>query len=293
MIIEDVTNFLKNVPPFQFLEEGVLVRIASHLTMEFCQKNNVILSQDGPPSDALRIIKKGGVKVSMKTESGEEVVIDYRGEGDTFGFLSMFSEDRQRTTIVAVDDTLCYLLNKKEVMRLLDTNPSFTEYFLKSHFTKYIHKTFSEMHNKIMYYGGSSHFLFTTRIGDLATKKVIAIHDRASIQESAQIMVENKISSLIITDDSGLPCGIITDKDLREKVVAKNRDVREPVKNIMSLPLIRVDANDYFFEAVLKMIKHNIHHVIIVKDGVLSGVITNHDLMILQGSSPLSFVKDI
>jgi CBS domain-containing protein len=54
-----------------------------------------------------------------------------------------------------------------------------------------------------------------------------------------------------------------------------------------------VDARDYCFEVVLRMIKYNIHHILVIKDGMLTGVITNHDLMMFQGTSPLSLTKDI
>jgi len=50
----------------------------------------------------------------------------------------------------------------------------------------------------------------------------------------------------------------------------------------MSSPLVRVDVKDYCFEAVLRMIKHNIHHMVVMKGGNLKGVLTNHDLMLLQ-----------
>lgn len=293
MIIEEVIGFLKNVPPFQFLDESVLKNVVSGISMEFYPKNTLILKQDGPPSKYLRIIKKGGVKVSMVSEDGEEMVIDYRGEGDNFGFLSLIGKDRVRANVTAIDDTICYLIDKDTVLRLLDSTPAFTEYFLKSHLTKYIDRTFKEMHNKSMFYGGSDRLLFTTQVGDIATKKVVTAIEELTIQEAAQIMAKNKISSLIILDDRKLPVGIVTDRDLREKVVAKGRNVSEPVKNIMSLPLIRVDYKDYCFEAVLKMIRHNVHHILVIKDGDLIGVITNHDLMLLQGTSPLSFAKDI
>src|SRR3972149_2037441 len=85
MIIEDAITFLKNVPPFQFLDETVLAEVAKNLSLDFYPKDMVILEQDGPPSDSLRIIKKGGVKISMVSEDGGEVVIDYRGEGASFG----------------------------------------------------------------------------------------------------------------------------------------------------------------------------------------------------------------
>ncbi|HWR58159.1 MAG TPA: DUF294 nucleotidyltransferase-like domain-containing protein, partial [Thermodesulfovibrionales bacterium] len=292
MILEDIISFLKKEPPFQFLDEATLKSVAGSLTVEFYPKDTFILRQDGPPSDSLRIIKKGGVKVLMKAESGDDVVIDYRGEGDNFGFLSMIGkEEKGRTTVVATDDTICYILKKDSVLKLIASNPSFTEYFM-SYLSRYVDRTSGEMRKKSLFLVSSDRFLFTTRTGDIAIEAVTARKDM-TIQEAAQVMAKRKVSSLIIVDENNLPAGIITDKDLREKVVAKGRSASEPVGNIMTISLIRVDANDSCFEAVLKMIKYNIHHMLVIEDGAMKGVMTNHDLMLLQGTSPLSFANDI
>src|SRR3990172_9088639 len=101
IILEDVTAFLKKVPPFQFLDDASFQAVVRNLSMEFYPKDMVIQRQDGPPSAAVRIIKKGGVKLVLVTDDGSEVVIDYRGEGDTFGLLSMVGKDRVRTNVVA------------------------------------------------------------------------------------------------------------------------------------------------------------------------------------------------
>ena len=290
MILEEVINFLKKDPPFQFLDDATLKSVAGSLSMEFYPKDAVILKQDGPPSDSLRIIKKGGVKVLMRAESGEDMVIDYRGEGDNFGFLSLIGRDKGKTTVIAIDDTICYTLYKDKVLKLLETSPEVTEYFM-SYLSRYVDRTYREMQNRSIF-RSSDRFLFTTPAGDIATE-VITVGEDTTIQEAAQVMVKNKISSLIIRDKRNVPVGIVTDKDLREKVVAKGRSASEPVRNIMTISLIRVDARDSCFEAVLKMIKYNIHHMLVIEDGNLKGIMTNHDLMLLQGTSPLSFANDI
>ena len=293
VIAEDVLSFMKTVPPFQFLDEADLKAVAENLTIEFYPKDSVILKQDSPASDLLRIIKKGGVRISVRTENGEDVIIDQRGEGDTFGLMSLMGQDRQKTTVVAIEDTICFLLGRRKILSLIESNPSFTEYFLQTHFTKYVDKVYREMHSKSLFYGSSDHLLFTTPVGDIATKAVITVLEGATIREAAQLMTKNRISSVVVTDHGGLPVGIVTDRDLREKVVARGRSVSDSVRDIMTLPLIRVDVKDYCFEAVLKMIKHNVHHILVIKEGRLKGVLTNHDLMLLQGSSPLSFAKDL
>jgi len=291
MILEDVISFLKKIPPFQSLDEKTLKTVAGSLSMEFYPKETVILAQGGPPSDSLRIIKKGGVKIVMRSENGEDVVMDYRGEGDNFGFLSMIGKERGKTTVIAIDDTICYTLRQERVLKLIESSPAFTEYFM-SYLSRYIDRAYSEMQTKSRSSVGSDRFLFTTPVGRIATEAVM-VSDDMTIQEAAQTMTKNKISSLIVRDKKSLPSGIVTDRDLRDKVVARGRNVREPIKNIMSISLIRVDAQDSCFEAVLKMLKYNIHHMLVIEDGALKGIMTNHDLMLLQGTSPLSFASDI
>ncbi|MEW6600698.1 MAG: DUF294 nucleotidyltransferase-like domain-containing protein [Nitrospirota bacterium] len=291
MILEEVIGFLRNTPPFQFLDEPALKNVALGLSMDFYPKETVILKQDGPPSNAVRIIKKGSVKISMTTESGMDSVIDFRGEGDSFGFVSLVAGDRQKTTVVAADDTICYVLGREKVLKLIETTPAVAEYFM-SHLKRYVDRTFEQMNGRGIAYSGTDRLLFTTRAGDIS-REVVTVPEDTSIQEAAQIMAKHKISSIVILNRNSLPAGIITDRDLREKVVARNYNVTEPVRKIMTISLIRVDANDSCFDAVLKMIKYKIHHMLVIKDGELSGIMTNHDLMLLHGTSPLSFVHDI
>src|SRR5512135_2579711 len=100
VIAEDVVDFLKSVPPFQFLDGKSLQNIAESVSMEFYPKGTTILHQDGPPSEYLRIIKKGGVKVFITPDKGDEVLIDYRSDGDSFGLLSLVGGDKSRANVV-------------------------------------------------------------------------------------------------------------------------------------------------------------------------------------------------
>jgi CBS domain-containing protein len=292
-IQEEVRQFLKKVPPFQFLEDKALTFVSATVSMEYYPKGTVILSQGGSPSRFLNVIKKGGVKVFFSSDDGGEIGIDYRGEGDSFGFISLIGEDNSRTNVVAIDDTICYQVERETILKMLETNPSFTEYFLKSFLLKSIDKTYQEMHKRSMLYGGGDKMLFTTPVGEIATKKAITESQEVTVQEAARVMTEKNISSLILTDADGMPVGIVTDKDLRSKVVAKGRDINDGVKDIMSRSLVKVDARDYCFEALLKMMRYGIHHLLVIEGGNLKGVVTNHEFMLMQGLSPVSIARDI
>ncbi len=286
-------EFLEKTPPFQFLEPSDLDRLAESIQPMSYAKGTRILSQDGPPSAFLQVIYQGAVKVTRTTENSEEMFIDLRGEGDTIGFLSLLSGDRAKANVVAIEDTLCLLIDKETVLHLIASNPFFSEYFITSHLTQYVEKPLALAGTRLLHYTSSNKLLYKTHIGDLALKEVVMVRDSATIGEAAREMSDRGVSSLVIVNHDESPVGIITDRDLRSKVVAVGRDPSEPVRNIMTTSLIKVDAEDYFFEAILKMLEHNIHHMIVVKNGRFIGTFSNHELMVLQGTSPLTIVRDI
>lgn len=291
--VDEAFDFLRKVPPFQFLEDKTLREVARAASLEYYPTGALILEQGGPPSEHLLVIKKGGAKIFVRTEESEETLVDYRAEGDVIGFLSLYTGDRSRTNVVATSDTICYLIDKPDFRRLLDADPQIREYLHRTFLSKYLDKTLHEMRTRSILVGGGERLLFTTPVGELATGRVVTAPTGLSIQEAAAIMSRNRISSLVVLDAAGAPAGIITDRDIRDKVVAEGRAVEEPATGIMSSPLIAMDARDYCFEALLTMIRHNIHHLLVVEAGQVKGIITNHDLMILQGTSPLSVVQEI
>jgi CBS domain-containing protein len=115
----------------------------------------------------------------------------------------------------------------------------------------------------------------------------------ATIREAAETMTRRRIGSLVLLGPDGAPAGIVTDRDIRDKVVALGRDSADPAAAVMSSPVITADARDYAFEALLVMLRHDVHHLPVTDGGALRGIITNHDLMVLQGTSPLSVVQEV
>ena len=293
MVIDEVIEFLKEVSPFQELDEPTLREIAEGISVEVYPAGYTVLYQDGPASEYLRIIKKGSVKVFIKPGKDDNVAIDSRGEGESFGFLSLLGGDKSRANVVATEDTTCYLISRKAIIRLLEAYPVFSEYFLAAFLNKYLDKTYGEISKRSLLYGGGDRLLFTTPVGELITRKVITASQDLSVKEAAEVMSRNGISSIVLVDSDDIPAGIVTDRDLRDKVISKDRSVREPIHTIMSRSLIKTDAGDYCFEALLKMIRYNIHHLLVLENGRLRGVVTNHDLMMLQGTSPISIAREI
>lgn len=154
-------------------------------------------------------------------------------------------------------------------------------------------KTFPAMYEKGILPLSGCQLLMTTPVGELANRTIISAFQDISIQEASSIMSKHRIGSLVITDSNAVPAGIVTDKDLRDKVVTAGMDTKEKVRNIMSTSLVTVSAKEYCFEALLKMMHHNVHHLFVVEDGKVAGIISKHDILMLQGTSPITISRDI
>ena len=293
MIAQQTVTFLASTPPFDCLERSLLVDLVSDMSLVFHPRGEVIVRQNGPAAEHLNIIREGSVKVFVRTNEGEEVLVDSRTSGEFFGLRSFLFSGVALDTIVAAEDTSCYEVRKETVLDLLRTNARFSEFCLRTMLKRLLDMAYLEIRDRTLLYGGGDKLLFTNVLGDLATRDVITASEDISIREAAKLMADNCISSLVIVDDCGMPAGMVTDKDLRSKVVSQGRDIEDRVGDIMSVTLIKSEAGDRCFEALVKMMRYNIHHLLVVGKGELKGILTSHDLMMLQGTSPLSIAREI
>ncbi len=293
MIKDEVVSFLKETPPFTYLEDSELSNLADNIALEYFPKGKKILEQAGAPSEHLCVVKKGGVKVYVTSEDDVETVIDYRGEGEPFGLLSILSGDRSRANVVAEEDTICYQIPRENILEIIKNNPSANEYFLKSFLINFIDKSFEDTRKKYSEISCGDKLIYTTKVADVIRSTPLVASQNLSIQDAARKMVDHRVSSVVVVDENNAPVGMITDRDFREKVVASGKDVSSPINTIMSQNLVTVEASEYCFEALIRMMRHKIHHIIVMDGNVLKGMLTNHDFMVLQGSSPTVLVKEV
>ena len=293
MLQQETTAFLRQIPPLDLLPAPALEELSQETGLEYFRRGTKILEQGGAAADYLFVVKRGTVSLFLTADDGSEVVVDYRGEGEYFGLLSLISDESPRSNVRAEEDTIGLLIPKRQLRAVLDAHPAVSDRFLKSYFLHLVDKTYEESRQRYSGLSNGHRILFATPVGDLVRREPVATGVGTSIQQAARLMAQHGISSLVVTDDAGAPVGIMTDRDLREKAVADGRDLSQPVSSIMSSPIIHVDAGEPCSEALFKMMRHNIHHVLVTEAGAFRGMVTNHDLMVQQGSSPTLLVRKV
>jgi CBS domain-containing protein len=283
--------FLKNVPPFQFLSTSELARLAGHVALEFFPKDTVILSAGHSAQDTLYVVHKGGVKLTLRSQVGKQLVLDMRSEGEIFGLLSLMGRDLTRLDVTAIEDTLCYSIPGKEMQRLISSHAEVANYLLRTSVTRYMDRSLQELRTQTGLMGDTERLLYSLAVKDVLAAPALLCAEDTTIREAAQMLASSKATCVFVVDASGTAVGIVTDRDFAEKVAAQALPLELKVTEIMSRPVVAVEGSERVFHALLAMVSGNIHHVLVTQQGVPAGVLTAHDLMVLQGKSPLNVVR--
>jgi CBS domain-containing protein len=140
----------------------------------------------------------------------------------------------------------------------------------------------------------SAENVFFVPVRDLCQRNVVTCSASQALVEVAAVMRERNISS-IVACENGEPVGIITDRDLRNKVVAQGHDPRSlKVSDIMNSPLVTIGEDEYLFEALFLMSRRRIHRLCVLDQaGKLCGILTDSDVLRLQSRSPQQLMKEI
>ena len=289
-----VVEFLKKSLPFHSLSEEVLRELAGRCQIDFFPQGTLLFQQGVSEVHYLYLIQKGGVKSYLKDEEDRVTLTDFRGEGECFGSLPLIQGGPANLNIEMVDDTFCYLLPKEDFLALLQSNPKVAEYFLRNISGKLVRNVYADLRQqRLAPRGEGALYLFSAPVGEIAKGQLYTIEGEKTVRQAAATMTENGVGSLLVRDPAGEIVGIITDKDLRTKVVAAGLDYGAPVRAIMSAPVRTISSQAVGFDALLAMMSQGIHHLAIEREGVMRQMITTHDIMVLQGTSPLYLLREI
>lgn len=131
-------------------------------------------------------------------------------------------------------------------------------------------------------------------VGEYCRKEITTCAPQDRLVAAVERMRQLNISSLVVCEQ-GRPVGIMTDRDLRNKVVAPGRNPLElTVADIMHSPLVTIIADEFLFEALHRMSRHRIHRLVVLDhSGNLAGIITDSDILRIQTLSPQQLMRDI
>ena len=130
-------------------------------------------------------------------------------------------------------------------------------------------------------------------IARLGREAVVCSLD-TSIAQLAQRMTERQMTAALIASDTGAVIGIVTDHDLRARVLAQNIALSAPVHTIMSAPLTKIPEHALIYEALLRMEEKGVRHLAVEdRNGQIISVIDSKSLIQFQRYGPIVLSREI
>lgn len=269
----EIHGFLADTAPFCYLDLATLEVVIRHLSVLYCTSEEIL----DPPTGRLVIIRSGRFSLIDEHNNRHTQLVS----GDCYGYDALIKPGVQSDRLVCEEDGLIYRLTAEAFHECLHHSGHFKGYF-EGLTRRALHQ----------YHEPNTNPRITVKIEDLISTKKVVIAPGASVADAARLMTENRVSSLLVEEEGQL-VGIITDRDLRSRVVAQELDTATPVENIMSRSPRCVEKSAFVFEAVLTMSRHNVHHLPVTDRGKSYGMITLTDIIRAQQKHPVYVISDI
>ncbi|WP_418186906.1 DUF294 nucleotidyltransferase-like domain-containing protein [Aliarcobacter lanthieri] len=266
MSIQDQESFLSKIHPFEVLTPSQMAMCVQHMDIAYYPKDTILISPEKIPKHFFIIIK-GSV---FEYNNDKVIVMDYQSE-DTFDSNSLIYGKCENSFKVN-EELICYEIDKKAFLKLIEQNQEFKDFFLK------------DLVNKIQTLKDKE---YTSQLSSFMIAKVedTLIHEACIVDEDTKLIdaidksMQFKTSTIIVQKKDG-EYGIITDSLLKVKVLLQGRDLSIPVKDIAIFPLLTIRDDDYLFEALTILVKKNIKRVGVTNhNGEMIGILEQIDIL--------------
>ena len=273
---KQVEDFLNTSAPFDVLDKEQKLELVKHTELIYLTADNVGDLQKGKSS--LFLIQNGQFSVQ-----DSDAPLRHLSEGDYFGYTNIM-EKRNFSLSISVDSPgLVYCFEASAVIPLFEL-PAIRNFFDGLRNNALQNHAISDSNSMWLYKG----------LEDVINKSPVSVDVETSITVAAQIMTNQKVSSLLVTREDKL-IGIITDRDLRSRVVATSLDIHHPVSHIMTPNPAQIMGNRTLFDALALMTERNIHHLPVIDQQTLVplGMVTASDIIRHQRGNVLFIIGEL
>ncbi len=269
----DVAGFLGSHPPFDAAGPDELARIAAVTETETTPRGKTIFLQGAGPVESVWMVRTGSIEI---IHDGR--ILDLLGPGELFGHASMISGLPTGFEARAGEDTVCYRI-PADVMRPLLARPDVLRFVARSIATGPTAPAPPE--------DPVEH-----RVATLIRMPPLLCDASEPIREAAKRMTVEGASAVLVRTGSGASSGaglgIVTDRDLRSRVVAAGLGPDAPVSAIMTEPAYTVSSDRLAADVLLDMIERDIHHIPVLSPaGDVLGVVDDGDVIAAEARKPL------
>ncbi|WP_367389608.1 DUF294 nucleotidyltransferase-like domain-containing protein [Lewinella sp. LCG006] len=297
VIPDRVYRFLKEYPPFSMLDKLTLEKLAGETIIKYLQAGEFVFTEGEAPQEYIYVVREGAVEL-LKEEEG--LLVEVCDEGDLFGLRPLLANQPYALSAKAAEECLLYAIKVDNLQELIETQPK-VGYYLAQNFAFSISDKYIKRYKGKIFLDKDPAVLLQTSLFEIQSvnhsKSPVCCAPSATIQEAARIMQQKQVGSILITNDEQHPIGIVTDRDLRNRVVTGEVSRRSAITEIMTQPVVTILPDCSVAEVQMAMMKNGIHHLCLTQDGSpyspVVGILSEHDLLVLQGNNPAILIREM
>ncbi|WP_116599431.1 DUF294 nucleotidyltransferase-like domain-containing protein [Primorskyibacter marinus] len=267
---DELKRFLDGIHPYDTLPAPRLEAILPEIRQETASVGTSIYEL-GDDLQGLYIIHQGEVEI----QDANGVQVSLLGPRNSFGERGLLRGGVAVTQARAVTDSLLLVLPRDVLVQLIDDSDTAARFF-----------------NRKGPVRPRRHDLATTMVDTLMARQPVTCPPTATVQDVARQMRKAHTSSVCVTDASKLT-GIVTSRDLAEKVVAEGLPATTPVAQVMTPDPVTLSPSSIGSDVLHMMLERRIGHVPVTEAGLLVGIVTQTDLTRFQAISSAELVAEV
>ncbi|HSD21208.1 MAG TPA: DUF294 nucleotidyltransferase-like domain-containing protein [Anaeromyxobacter sp.] len=272
----DPVAYVRALQPFDELPPPLFDQVAQTLDVSFYPAGTRLVYPGGEPLHHLYVIRKGSVKLLREGRA-----LQVLEEGEIFGYTSLLRHEATLDVVVE-EDLVAYRLPEAAFALLLND----------ARFARHFASRAAERLQASLARGEVASFRpdLELEIGQIATRAPVWVTPDVSASEAARTMRRERISSVLVRGD---PAGIVTDRDLRSRVLAEGLGPGTLADQICSRPLGTVPATTPIHAAWTFLLDEGVHHLPVTRDGEIVGIITSTDLLRHTAPGPIAVLRSV
>ena len=276
MVVVDAAAFLRTTPPFDGLPPALLEEAAARADLQTWPAGACLVRAGGEPLRHLYVVRKGSVRLERDGQT-----LQVLEEGECFGYTSLLT-GKATLDVVVEEDLAAYRL-PRDVFRRLLREPRFAGHFalgigerLRASLASSPVATFRAD--------------VSQPVSTLLRRPAVWVGEGATVREAAEAMRREDVSSALVRSE---PAAIVTDEDLRTRVLAAGLGPATPVAAVASRPLRTVPADAPIYRAWEVLLEAGVSHLPVVDGNGVAGVLATSDLLRCTAQGPVAVLRRV
>lgn len=287
--LQDIVRFVAAVSPFDRVDEAVARRLCDGAEVLYFRRGEYLLTAGGH-NGHLYLVRTGAVDL-FEQDTDFNARLD---EGCFFAYPSLLRDGQVRNSVKAVEDTLVYRFPAAAFKSAMAGSGAVADFFHAAEADRLRAALKNRRAGEVSGAGGTASGFLDSPLGDVIARAPVVTAPTTPVNEAARQMTAERVSTLLVVDASGRLVGLVSDQDMRSRVLAQDLSPTSPLEAIMTRDLVTFPPETSVFDALLAMMRGHFRHVPVVDgQGHLKGLVSGTDLMSRLATSGLQIIRAV